>query len=67
VDDPRIIIGAVQVGERDAYVALNVSPGTVDANVVAPDKSISLASSPDGERLGTLRLSPYEVELLYAQ
>jgi endo-1,4-beta-mannosidase len=67
VDDPRIIIGAVQVGERDAYVALNVSPGTVDANVVAPDKSISLASSPDGETLGTLRLSPYEVELLYAQ
>jgi hypothetical protein len=67
VDDPRIIIGAVKVGERDAYLALNVSSGTVDANLVAPDKSISLASSPSGEALGALHLSPYEVELLYAQ
>ena len=65
--DPRIIIGAVKVGERDAYLALNVSPDTVDANLVAPDKQISLASSPSGERVSALHLPPYEVELLYAQ
>ncbi len=67
VHDPRIIIGAVKVGERDAYLALNVSPDTVGTNLVAPDKQISLASSPSGERVGALHLSPYEVELLYAQ
>ena len=67
VDDPRIIIGALKVGESDAYLALNVSPDTVDASLVAPQRSISLASSPSGERLGALHLSPYEVELLYAR
>jgi hypothetical protein len=67
VDDPRIIIGAIKVGEREAYLALNVSPGTVDANLVSPERSISLASSPSGERVDALHLNPYEVELLYAE
>ncbi len=66
-DDPRIIVGALKVGGKDAYLALNVSPGTVEANLLAPNKSISLASSPSGERVSTLHLAPYEVELLYAQ
>jgi hypothetical protein len=66
-DDPRIILGAVKVGERDAYLALNISSGTVDAKLVAPGKSISRASSPSGERIGALHLSPYEVELVYTE
>jgi hypothetical protein len=67
VDDPRIIIGAIEVGEREAYLALNVSPDAVHANLVSPERSISLASSQSGERLDALHLNPYEVELLYAE
>lgn len=66
VDDPKIIVGALNVGERDAYFAMNVSPEVVDATVRAPGKSVYLASSPSHEQVGTLHLPPYQVELLYA-
>jgi endo-1,4-beta-mannosidase len=65
VADPRMTIGALRVGEKDAFLALNLSPVSVEAELVAPGISVSLASSSSGESIQALQLGPYEVALLY--
>jgi len=66
VDDPRITVGGLRVGEKDAFVVLNLSPESVQAKLVGPEISVRLASSSSDESVGSLQLDPYEVALLYS-
>jgi hypothetical protein len=65
-EDPRVIVGGLQVGESDAYVVLNVSPEEISTKIVAPGKSIYLAGTSEHDSVSVLALGPYEVALLYA-
>jgi hypothetical protein len=65
VEDPRVTVGALRIGEKDAFLALNLSPVSVQAELVAPGSFIYLASSSSGQSIGSLQLDPYEVALLY--
>jgi hypothetical protein len=67
VRDPRVVIGALTVGQGEAYLALNVSPEALHAEVVAPERSVHPAKDHAGPGLRTLDLGPYEVALLYAR
>jgi endo-1,4-beta-mannosidase len=62
IEDPRVVIGALSVGERDAFVALNISPDSVTGDLVTDGRSILSA---DGTAVTRLALAPYEVCLLY--
>ena len=62
VEDPRVMVGGLSVGERDAFVALNLSPGTVTADLETDGRSVLSA---DGATVSRLVLAPYEVSVLY--
>jgi hypothetical protein len=56
------MVGGLSVGERDAFVALNLSPGTVTADLETDGRSVLSA---DGATVSRLVLAPYEVSVLY--
>jgi endo-1,4-beta-mannosidase len=63
VEDPRVTVGRLEVGGREAFMALNLSTDAIRGQWLAPDR----ASSPgddDHEPLD-LDLRPYEVALRY--
>jgi endo-1,4-beta-mannosidase len=68
-DDPRVIVGGLEVGRTQAYLALNVSPDDVRARLVAAPGAV-LTTTPVGpgpapESTDELSLGPYEVAVLY--
>jgi Cellulase (glycosyl hydrolase family 5) len=65
VNDPRITVGSLRVGQKDAFLALNLSPVSLEAQLVAPGSSIYLTSSSGDQSIDSLSLEPYEVALLY--
>ncbi len=64
-EDPRVTIGALRVGGKDAFLAMNISPDVMDIRLVPRVGAISRA--PAGERIETLHIAPYEVALLYRE
>ncbi len=60
--DPRVSVGRLRAGERDAFVALNLSPDDVTVDLFSDGRSILSA---DGATIGRLALAPYGVALLY--
>jgi hypothetical protein len=61
-EDPRVTVGGLKVGERDVFVALNLSPDNVTADLLSDGRSILSA---DGATVTRLALAPYEVAVLY--
>jgi hypothetical protein len=62
-EDPRVAIGGLRTGGRDAFVALNLSPDSVTAGLVTDGRPMLTA---DGTEVRELALAPYEVCVLYA-
>jgi len=60
--DPRVSVGRLRVGERDAFVALNLSPDDVSVDLLSDGRSILSAAGTTADRLA---LAPYEVAVLY--
>jgi hypothetical protein len=70
--DPRVVVGGLRVGglspadlmvgEKEAFLALNLSAGTVEVELSAQGRSIRLEGGP---AITKLQLSPYDVALLY--
>jgi hypothetical protein len=60
--DPRVSLGRLKVGERDAFVALNLSPDDVSVDLLSDGRSILSA---EGATVARLALAPYEVAVLY--
>lgn len=67
VEDPRVVIGAIQVGGKEVYLALNISPDAIDAKPMSTAGPVHLAQPSQGEPMDVLRLGPYEVAVLYTQ
>ena len=62
VDDPRVAVGGLRAGDREAFVAINLSADAVRAELVSGARPVSQAS---GAALTQLELAPYEVAVLY--
>lgn len=65
VEDPRVVVGRLHVGQSDAFLALNISPEALDVGLVAPGKSVHLAGGTAKIAVATLALAPYDVAVLY--
>jgi hypothetical protein len=59
------MLGPIRIGGQEAFLALNMCAGTIDAELLCLDSSVYLASSPQREVVDVLHLGPYEVALLY--
>jgi hypothetical protein len=66
VDDPRVVLGPITVGGKEAFVALNISPDEVDAKLISPTTSVYPASSAGTGSTDVLHLGPYEAAMLYS-
>jgi endo-1,4-beta-mannosidase len=65
VEDPRVVVGGLRVGRKEAFLALNVSPDEVRAKLLAPAHTLLAGGGPASGGTGELALEPYEVALLY--
>jgi hypothetical protein len=66
-NDPRVIVGGLRAGDQDAYVLLNCSPATVDAELVVTGKPVYQPGAGNAEGLSRTVLAPYEVSVLYTR
>jgi hypothetical protein len=65
VEDPRVVVGGLRVGPKEAFLALNVSPDDVRARLLAPAQTLLAGGEPPEGDPGELALGPYEVALRY--
>jgi endo-1,4-beta-mannosidase len=57
--------GGLGIGKREAFLALNISPSTVKAKLLAPGRSVYAGGASGQNSLTELDLGPYEVTLFY--
>ena len=65
VADPRVVVGRLNVGGKDAFVVLNISADALDSELVAQRPVYLARETTDAVR--TLVLGPYEVAVLYGE
>jgi endo-1,4-beta-mannosidase len=64
-DDPRVLVGGLQVGEKEVFLALNLSPGSVEAKLVSGERSAYLAGASARSPVTEVELAAYEVAVIY--
>lgn len=65
VADPRVVVGRLNVGGKDAFVVLNISADALDSELVAQRPVYLTRDTTDA--VHTLVLGPYEVAVLYGE